>query len=119
MRALLAALRMRQAYLDLRAEWSKESPEFGQTGMGIGLSTGAVAKGTVGSETAMVGSAVNLANKLSKLAIGGRQESEIYVDGRTCEMLGETVVAEPLDPVYTLHKAGVPLKAYRIIQRKS
>ena len=118
-RALLAALRMRQAYLDLRAEWSKESPEFAQTGMGVGLSTGAVAKGTVGSETAMVGSAVNLANKLSKLAIGGRQESEIYVDGRTCEMLGETVVAEPLDPAYTLRKAGVPLKAYRVIQRKS
>ena len=116
MRALLAALRMRQAYLDLRAEWSKESPEFAQTGMGIGLSTGAVAKGTIGSETAMVGSAVNLANKLSKLAIGGRQESEIYVDGRTCEMLGETVEAELLDPAYTLHKAGVPLKAYRILQ---
>jgi class 3 adenylate cyclase len=118
-RALLAALRMRQAYLDLRTEWSKESPEFGQTGMGIGLSTGAVAKGTIGSETAMVGSAVNLANKLSKLAIGGRQESEIYVDERTCELLGETVVAEPLDPGYTMHKAGVPLKAYRIVQRKS
>jgi CRP-like cAMP-binding protein/Flp pilus assembly protein TadD len=114
MRALLAALRMRQAYLDLRAEWSKESPEFAQTGMGIGLSTGSVAKGTIGSETAMVGSAVNLANKLSKLAIGGRQESEIYVDGRTCEMLGETVEAELLDSAYTSSKAGVPLKAYRI-----
>jgi CRP-like cAMP-binding protein len=119
MRALLAALRMRQAYLDLRTEWSKESPEFAQTGMGIGLSTGAVAKGTIGSETAMVGSAVNLANKLSKLAIGGRQESEIYVDGRTCEMLGETIEAELLDAAYTLHKAGVPLKAYRILRRKS
>jgi CRP-like cAMP-binding protein len=118
-RALLAALRMRQAYLDLRAEWSKESPEFAQTGMGIGLSTGAVAKGTIGSETAMVGSAVNLANKLSKLSIGGRQESEIYVDGRTCEMLGETVEAELLDSTYTSHKAGVPLKAYRILHRKS
>ena len=45
-------------------------------GMGIGLSTGSVAKGTVGSETAMVGSAVNLANKLSKLAIKGRRAAQ-------------------------------------------
>jgi CRP-like cAMP-binding protein len=118
-RALLAALRMRQAYLDLRAEWSKESLEFARTGMGIGLSTGSVAKGTVGSETAMVGSAVNLANKLSKLAIKGRRESEIYVDERTYEMLGDSVIAELLDPVYTSRKAGgVPLRAYRIIQRR-
>jgi adenylate cyclase len=119
-RALLAALRMRQAYLDLRAEWSKESHEFARTGMGIGLSTGSVAKGTVGSETAMVGSAVNLANKLSKLAIKGRQESEIYADERTYEMLGDSVIAELLDPTYTLRKAGgVPLRAYRIIQRRA
>jgi CRP-like cAMP-binding protein/Flp pilus assembly protein TadD len=118
-RALLAALRMRQAYLDLRAKWANESPEFARTGMGIGLSTGSVAKGTVGSETAMVGSAVNLANKLSKLAIKGRQESEIYVDERTYEMLGDSVIAELLDPVYTSRKAGgVPLLAYRIVQRR-
>ena len=118
-RALLAALRMRQAYLDLRARWIKQSPEFGRTGMGIGLSTGSVAKGTIGSETAMVGSAVNLSNKLSKLAIKGRQESEIYVDERTYEMLGDSVIAELLDPVYTSRKAGgVPLRAYRIVQRR-
>lgn len=118
-RALLAALLMRQAYLELRAEWTQESPEFANTGMGIGLSTGSVAKGTVGAETAMVGSAVNLSNKLSKLAIKGRQESEIYVDERTYEMLGDSVIAELLDPVYTSRKAGgVPLRAYRIIERR-
>jgi CRP-like cAMP-binding protein/Flp pilus assembly protein TadD len=118
-RALLAALRMRQAYLDLRARWARKSSEFSRTGMGIGLSTGSVAKGTVGSETAMVGSAVNLSNKLSKLAIKGRQESEIYADERTNEMLGDSVISELLDPVYTSRKAGgVPLRAYRIVQRR-
>jgi CRP-like cAMP-binding protein/Tfp pilus assembly protein PilF len=118
-RALLAALQMREAFMELRTEWSQQSREFEQVGMGIGLSTGSVAKGTVGSETAMVGSAVNLANKLSKLAIKGRQESEIYVDERTYEMLGKAVIAELLDPVYTSRKAGgVPLTAYRIIERR-
>jgi CRP-like cAMP-binding protein/Tfp pilus assembly protein PilF len=118
-RALLAALQMRETFLELRAKWSKESTEFEQAGMGIGLSTGSVAKGTVGSETAMVGSAVNLANKLSKLAIKGRLESEIYADERTYEMLGDAVIAELIDPVYTSRKAGgVPLRAYRIIKRR-
>lgn len=118
-RALLAALHMRQDFSNLRAKWSEQNPEFAQTGMGVGLSTGSVAKGTIGSETAMVGSAVNLANKLSKLAIKGRQESEIYADERTCQMLGDSVIAELLDPVYTSRKAGgVLLRAYRIIQRR-
>jgi len=119
-RALLAALQMRETFLELRAKWSKESTEFEKVGMGIGLSTGSVAKGTVGPETAMVGSAVNLANKLSKLAIKGRQESEIYVDERTYEMLGDAVIAELLDPVYTSHKTGgVPLRAYRVAHGRS
>lgn len=119
-RALLAALQMRETFLELRAKWSKESTEFEKVGMGIGLSTGSVAKGTVGPETAMVGSAVNLANKLSKLAIKGRQESEIYVDERTYEMLGDAVTAELLDPVYTSHKTGgVPLRAYRVAHDRS
>lgn len=117
-RALLAALEMRQAYLDLRSKWRKQSPEFAKAGMGIGLSTGAVAKGTVGAETAVVGSAVNLANKLSKLAIRDRQESEVYVDESTYHMLEDTIIAEFLDPAYTSRKAGgIPLRAYRIIQR--
>jgi hypothetical protein len=34
-------------------------------------------------------------------------------------MLGDSVIAELLDPAYTFHKAGgVPLRAYRIIQRR-
>jgi CRP-like cAMP-binding protein/Tfp pilus assembly protein PilF len=118
-RALLAAFQMRETFLELRAKWLRQTLEFEQAGMGIGLSTGSVAKGTVGSETAMVGSAVNLANKLSKLAIKGRQESEIYVDERTYEMLGDAVKAELLDPVYTSRKAGgMSLRAYRIIERR-
>jgi CRP-like cAMP-binding protein/Flp pilus assembly protein TadD len=118
-RALLAALQMRQAFHDLRAKWSTESSDFAQAGMGIGLSTGSVARGTVGSETAMVGSAVNLASKLSKLAIKGRHESEIYVDERTNEMIGDSVTAELIDPGYISRRVGgVALRAHRIILRE-
>jgi len=114
--ALLAALKMREAYRMLRAEWKRESPEFAQTGMGIGISTGTVKTGTVGPEATMVGPAVNLSSKLSKLAINGRTESEIYVDLRTLELIGHAFATEPLDMEYTKKKVGVDLEAYRINQ---
>ena len=109
---------MRQAYVALRDEWKRESPEFGQTGMGIGISTGKVKTGTVGPEATMVGPAVNLSSKLSKLAINGRTESEIYVDTRTRELIGNAFTTEPLDMTYTKKKVGVDLEAYRINQTR-
>jgi CRP-like cAMP-binding protein len=116
--ALLAALKMRQAYILLRDEWKRESPEFAKTGMGIGISTGKVKTGTVGPEATMVGPAVNLSSKLSKLAIRGRTESEIYTDRRTRDLIGHTFMTEPLDVNYTKRKVGVELEAYRVTQRR-
>jgi CRP-like cAMP-binding protein len=113
--ALLAALKMRQAYLTLRDEWKKESPEFAHTGMGIGISTGKVTTGTVGPEATMVGPAVNMSSKLSKMAIKGRTESEIYVDGHTRQQIGEAFLTEPLDEEYIKRKVGVALEAYRVV----
>jgi CRP-like cAMP-binding protein len=116
-RSLLAALQMRQAYLELREEWKSKSPVFMQTGMGIGINTGPVKIGTVGAEASMVGSAVNISNKLSKMAIKGRDESEIYIDEKTYQMLGEAIEVELLDPAYVRAKAGgVDLKAYRVVR---
>jgi class 3 adenylate cyclase len=116
--ALLAALKMRQAYLVLRDEWKRESPEFAQTGMGIGVSTGKVKTGTVGPEATMVGPAVNMSSKLSKMAIKGRNESEIYIDVRTRDLTGDAFLTEPLDMAYTKKKVGVELEAYRVMQRQ-
>ncbi|MCP4358177.1 MAG: cyclic nucleotide-binding domain-containing protein, partial [Chloroflexi bacterium] len=116
--ALLAALKMRQAYVLLRDEWKQESPEFARTGMGVGISTGKVKTGTVGPEATMVGPAVNLSSKLSKLAIRGRTESEIYIDARTSNLIGNAFIIEPIDFAYTRKKVGVDLEAYRITQRR-
>lgn len=112
--AMLAALKMRQAYMILRDEWKRESPEFAKTGMGVGISTGKVKTGTVGPEATMVGPAVNLSSKLSKLAIRGRTESEIYIDRRTRDLIGAAFMTEALDLAYTKRKVGIELEAYRI-----
>ncbi len=114
--AIMAGLKMREAYLILRDEWKRENPVFSQTGMGIGISTGKVKTGTVGPEATMVGPAVNMSSKLSKMAIKGRNESEIYIDARTRQLTSDTFLAEPLDVAYTLKKVGVELEAYRVIQ---
>jgi CRP-like cAMP-binding protein len=116
--ALMAALRMREAYMTLRDKWKRESPEFANTGMGIGISTGKVKTGTVGSETTMVGPAVNMSSKLSKMAIKGRTESEIYIDNHTLDIVGESFSSEPLDADYIKKKVGVELEAYRVIQQQ-
>ena len=116
-RSLLAGLQMRQAYLDLREEWKEKSSIFMQTGMGIGINTGPVKIGTVGAEASMVGAAVNISNKLSKMAIKGRDESEIYLDEKTYHMLGSSIEVEPLDPSYVLKKSGgVELNVYRVVR---
>jgi class 3 adenylate cyclase len=117
--ALMAALSMREAYLTLRDKWKEESLVFANTGMGVGISTGKVKTGTVGSEATMVGPAVNMSSKLSKMAIKGRTESEIYIDAHTRELVGESFSTEPLDVAYTLKKVGVELEAYRVIHRYS
>jgi len=114
--ALLAALKMRQAYVLLREEWRKEHPEFAQTGMGIGISTGKITTGTVGAESTMVGPAVNMSSKLSKMAITGRTESEIYIDDRTRNLIGNASRTEALDYEYTRKKVGVDLDAFRVMQ---
>ncbi len=116
--ALLAALKMREAYLTLRDKWKRQSPEFAQTGMGIGISTGQVKTGTVGPEATMVGPAVNMSSKLSKMAIKGRTESEIYIDGPTRQLAGDAFITEPLDVEYTKRKVGIELEAYRVGQHR-
>jgi len=115
--AILAALKMRQAYLTLRDEWQRESPEFAQTGMGVGISTGKVKTGTIGPEATMVGPAVNMSSKLSKMAINGRTESEIYIDAHTLELTGDSFRTEQLDADYTRKKVGIELEAHRVIRR--
>ncbi len=116
--AIFAAIKMRQEYLTLREEWTKKHPAFGQSGMGIGISTGKVKTGTVGSEATMVGPAVNMSSKLSKMAVNGRTESEIYIDANTLGLAGDAFRTEQLDPAYTKKKVGVELEAHRVIRRK-
>jgi class 3 adenylate cyclase len=82
-------------------------------GLGIGLSTGEVAAALLGTdervEYSIVGSTVNLAQRLQQLAGGG----EIVLSEPTLEALPEPVEVVPLGPV-ALKGIAVPVPVYRL-----
>lgn len=95
-RAVAAALEMRQQLRDLRSRWPPEPDE--SLNVGIGISTGYVTVGNIGSDTrteyTVIGNHVNLASHLAKIA----GEDQIVVSERTLAVPGvkERVHATPL-----------------------
>lgn len=95
-RAVAAALEMRQQLRDLRSRWPLEPDE--SLNVGIGISTGYVTVGNIGSDTrteyTVIGNHVNLASHLAKIA----GHDQIVVSERTLAVPGvkERVHATPL-----------------------
>lgn len=83
--------RIRAVTMPLTARWSTDNTRLG---IGIGVASGAVTVGVIGTESRLeytaVGSSVNLASRLCELALHG----EILVDERTVELTGEVGLAE-------------------------
>jgi len=82
-------------------------------GIGIGISTGNVFSGILGSlrkkEYTSVGMAVNIADRLQKMAKPG----EILICERTCQKLSSNIPSEGLVPV-VVKGIDTPIKVYRI-----
>jgi class 3 adenylate cyclase len=86
LRAIRSALEMRSAFDTLRRRWTDE--EERGLGLGIGISSGEVVVGNVGTESLMdytvVGDAVNVAQRLEELAHGG----QILISRAVLEQVG-------------------------------
>jgi class 3 adenylate cyclase len=89
------ARRIRVVGVELTRRWSTEQNKLG---IGIGVASGLVTVGVIGSSSRLeytaVGSAVNLSCRLCEQA----QASEILVDRRTVELAGEAGL-EPRSPI--------------------
>lgn len=86
-RALACAVEMQQAMKDVNAEVAEMG--MAPLGMGIGLNTGEVVVGNIGSEKRMkysvVGSPVNLASRIESFTLGG----QILISGSTLGHIGK------------------------------
>jgi class 3 adenylate cyclase/CHASE3 domain sensor protein len=98
-RAVVTALEMRQQLRDLRSKWPLQRDE--DLNVGIGISTGYVTVGNIGSDTrteyTVIGNHVNLASRLARLA----GPDQILVSERTLAVpeVKERVHATALDEI--------------------
>ena len=80
---------------------------------GIGISTGMVVAGNMGSkdrlEDSVIGDTVNVAAKLTGAAEGGK----VWVSSETFGLIRDHVTAEPLEPVAVKGKRE-PISVYEI-----
>jgi len=89
------AVQQRVAELNLQGAFA----EVGELAIGIGVATGPMLCGNVGTksrlEYTVIGDTVNLASRMTSHARGG----EVWVSELTAQMLPETIVATPFTPI--------------------
>jgi len=94
-RAVYAALDMRDAFARLRDKWWAQHAELGSLDLSVGINTGTVLTGNMGSdrrvEYTALGTAVNLAFALCREAAPG----EIRIGARTRALVKDDVRVEP------------------------
>ena len=111
LRAVHCAIEMQQAVH--RFNQQRAAQDLPPLEMGIGINTGPVIAGNIGSATRMeytvIGDSVNIAARLQGLA----QPGQVLVSEATYRLIGEQVVAAPLAPI-ELKGKRIPVGVYRI-----
>jgi len=111
-RAVACGLAMQNALLELNTEIEKEG--YSPLEMGIGINTGTVIVGNIGSEVRMkygiVGSAVNTASRIESNSTGG----QILIGEPTFQLVKDLVTASPPQTVM-MKGLKKPLVYYPVI----
>ncbi|HVZ81743.1 MAG TPA: adenylate/guanylate cyclase domain-containing protein [bacterium] len=115
-RAVLAALEMSEKMKELQAKWRSEGKR--EVNIGIGINTGEVVVGNIGSNERMeytaIGDNVNLTQRLESVA----EKGQILISSATYEKVKHKVDAVMLDPIKVKGKAE-KVVAYSVIGLKS
>jgi class 3 adenylate cyclase len=110
-RAVRMAVEMQKRVSDLSGEWNQYGHRLG---VGIGINSGFVTVGNVGSDTysdyTVIGNQVNVASRLETTAWPG----QILLSQRTYRMLKDPVDVEEMGEIEVkgIHS---PVKAYRVL----
>jgi adenylate cyclase len=114
LRAVRAGVRMQQRLGELRAGWRADRPELTGVQARIGINTGEVVSGNIGSQTRMdytvVGDNVNLAARIEASARVG----EVHVSESTYREVEEHVAATRLEPIIVKNRVQ-PVQIYSVI----
>ena len=112
-RAVATALEMRSLLRGIRTKWMERLHE--ELNVGIGISTGYVTVGNIGSDTrteyTVIGNHVNLASGLAETA----EPNQILVTERTLAAVRGRVEAEPVDEI-SLEDVHRPVKIFEILR---
>jgi adenylate cyclase len=115
-RAVLMALDMQDAIARLNQKLTAEGRRT--IGVGMGINTGDVTVGNLGSKDfldyTVIGDAVNLACRLEQNAKAG----EIIVTQATYDEVKNVVEVEPMEPIRVKGKSE-PIPIYRVLRRRS
>lgn len=118
-RALRAAMDMRKALADLRDQWAKEGRPT-QIEMGVGINSGEVFVGLLGSEQrinyTVIGDNANLASRLQDLT--KTYAWPILISESTYQQIKDEFTAEFADAV-TVKGKTKPVNVYKVIGRKN
>jgi class 3 adenylate cyclase len=113
-RALAAAIAIQRSVRERNLKLEASGQPFQRLDVGIGIQTGEVVVGNIGSELKMdytaIGDPVNVAHRLQALAAGG----EILVTAHVAERLGGGAELEPLG-LRQLEGRDVPVEVFRVI----
>ncbi|MBZ5515773.1 MAG: adenylate/guanylate cyclase domain-containing protein [Acidobacteriia bacterium] len=112
LRSVKTAMEMQRAMARLNEDWQARGQPAMQAG--IGVNTGPVTAGNIGSTRRMdytvIGDAVNLAARLCAKAAGG----QILVSDSTFRLLAGEVPAQKLEPILVKGKAA-PIGIYEVV----
>ena len=113
LRAVRAGMRMQQQLYSLRQEWATSRPELAGMQIRVGVNTGEVVSGNIGSETRMdytvVGDNVNVASRLESVSRAG----EVCISESTYRDVEGFIAATKLEPVYVKNRMQ-PVHVYTV-----
>ena len=112
LRAVRAGIRMQKRLYSLRKEWAASRPELAGMQIRVGVNTGEVVSGNIGSETrdyTVVGDNVNVAARLESMSRAG----EVCISEATYREIEGHIAATKLEPVYVKNRVQ-PVHVYTV-----